>query len=271
MSDSIVLRQFCCLYLEAVPDDTVLIRWSHLISDETLKKLLEHLVHEARRRNITRKLRIDTTVVETNIHYPTDSVRVIARTVKKAKEVIPTLPGTPARDFSRSAERQLLWILKLGRTDKANGCKTSLSIPLRGRHLVKLQETDGGIITDVGILLSPTNDATLLEPSILAADRGFFSDANEQMAIACGVKRVALPAKGRRSEERKAHEMRRCLYRGPAGFTRCVFLGVIASNALFIARQLTTKPSPPRRSLTEKRDRIRRTTPLFKEQFRTRN
>jgi IS5 family transposase len=30
VSDSIVLRQFCRLYLEPVPEDTTLIRWAHL-------------------------------------------------------------------------------------------------------------------------------------------------------------------------------------------------------------------------------------------------
>jgi IS5 family transposase len=30
VSDSIVLRQFCRLYLQSVPDDTTLIRWANL-------------------------------------------------------------------------------------------------------------------------------------------------------------------------------------------------------------------------------------------------
>jgi IS5 family transposase len=32
VSDSIVLRQFCRLYLEAAPDDTTLIRWANTIA-----------------------------------------------------------------------------------------------------------------------------------------------------------------------------------------------------------------------------------------------
>ncbi len=34
--DSLVLRQFCRVYFEDVPDDTTLIRWANLITAETL-------------------------------------------------------------------------------------------------------------------------------------------------------------------------------------------------------------------------------------------
>jgi len=86
-------------------------------------------VREATKRKITRgrKLRIDTTVVETNIHYPTDStllqdgVRVITRTIKKAQELLPTLSGSLMRDYSRSVKRQVITILKFsnGKSDEA--------------------------------------------------------------------------------------------------------------------------------------------------------
>jgi len=373
VNDSISFRQFCRVYLETVPDDTVLIRWAQLISDDTLRKLHEHLVREATRRKITRgrKLRIDTTIVETNIHYPTDStllqdgIRVLARTVKKVKDLLPSISGSLTRDFSRSAKRQVQTIVKFTKstsdetktaakrayqhlcetarravtaakkvkdtlrqnTSKAAGSlletldtvvplienvidqtrqrvvhgqkvpaeeklvsifEPTTSIHRRGKrarptefgHLVKLQETEGGIITDVEVLFSPVNDTTLLEPSLknhialfgrppthLAADRGFSSDNNEETAITEGVKYVALPAKGKRTEERKAHErqrwfkhlnrfrvgieakisllkrrygLRRCLYREQAGFTRWVYLSVIAANAFSIARHLVT-------------------------------
>src|SRR3954467_2152709 len=36
VNDSLVLRQFCRVYLEKVPDDTVLIRWANTIGSETL-------------------------------------------------------------------------------------------------------------------------------------------------------------------------------------------------------------------------------------------
>ena len=93
VSDSLVLRQFCRVYAEHVPDDTTLLRWANLIQPATLHRLLDHVVGLARSLKVTRgrKLRIDGTVVATNIHHPTDStllydgVRVLSRTLAKAK------------------------------------------------------------------------------------------------------------------------------------------------------------------------------------------
>jgi IS5 family transposase len=68
VSDSIVLRQFCRLYLEPVPDDTTLIRWANTIGPETVASLNDQAVELARSLKVTRgrKLRVDSTVVETN-------------------------------------------------------------------------------------------------------------------------------------------------------------------------------------------------------------
>lgn len=96
VADSLVLRQFCRVYLEPVPDDTTLIRWANLIGPQTIEQLNERVVALARSLRVTRgrKLRLDSTVVETNIHYPTDSrllgdgVRVLSRLFRRAKEVI---------------------------------------------------------------------------------------------------------------------------------------------------------------------------------------
>src|SRR5262249_40718894 len=71
---SLVLRQFCRVNLERVPDDTTLIRWTNTIGPEALQSLNGRVVQLARSLKVTRgrKLRVDTTAVETNIHYPTD-------------------------------------------------------------------------------------------------------------------------------------------------------------------------------------------------------
>src|SRR3954468_13859968 len=75
VNDSLVLRQFCRVYLQPVPDDTTLLRWANLIGEQTLAILNERVVELARQLKVTRgrKLRVDTTVVPTNIHHPTDS------------------------------------------------------------------------------------------------------------------------------------------------------------------------------------------------------
>jgi transposase, IS5 family len=116
VADSLVLRQFCRVYTERVPDDTTLIRWANLIRPETLHHLLDHVVEQARQLKVTRgrKLRIDGTVVATNIHYPTDSsllndgVRVLSRTIGRAKQLLRDATGlgqAAFRDRTRSAKR----------------------------------------------------------------------------------------------------------------------------------------------------------------------
>ena len=96
VNDSLVLRQFCRVYLEKVPDDTTLIRWANTIGPETLRALNDRVVQLARSLKVTRgrKLRVDTTAVETDIHFPTDSgllgdgVRVVSRLLRRAKAVL---------------------------------------------------------------------------------------------------------------------------------------------------------------------------------------
>ena len=82
-----MLRQFCRVYLERVPDDTTLIRRANAIGPETIRALNDRVVQLARTLKVTRgrKFRVDTTAVETDIHFPTDSglvgdgVRVVSR------------------------------------------------------------------------------------------------------------------------------------------------------------------------------------------------
>src|ERR671933_1590476 len=96
VADSLVPRQFCRVYLEKVPDDTTLLRWAHVIAPATLAALNERVVALARRLAVTRgrKLRLDGTVVETTIHYPSDSslladgVRVLSRALRRARTVL---------------------------------------------------------------------------------------------------------------------------------------------------------------------------------------
>src|SRR5690348_4197454 len=92
VGDSLVLRQFCRLGLEPVPHHTTLMRWSNVVQPETMHRLLDRVTELARSLKVTRgrKLRIDSTVVATTIHYPTDStllfdgVRVLSRWAQHA-------------------------------------------------------------------------------------------------------------------------------------------------------------------------------------------
>src|SRR5215210_2503767 len=126
VGDSLVLRQFCRVGLERVPDDTTLLRWANLIRPATLERLLDHVVALARRLRVTRgrKLRVDSTVVETPVHYPTDSslladgVRMLGRLIRRARPAVAErLAGVrdAFRTRTRSARRQLQRIHRLTR------------------------------------------------------------------------------------------------------------------------------------------------------------
>ena len=123
VAESLVLRQFCRVYWQPVPDDTTLLRWANLIQPATLEQLLEHVIDLARKNKVThgRKLRLDATVVETNIHYPTDSgllgdgVRVLSRLLKTARKHLGAATSALFRDRTRSARRQVKQIADLTR------------------------------------------------------------------------------------------------------------------------------------------------------------
>jgi Transposase domain (DUF772) len=119
---SLVYRAFCRIDGERVPDAKTLIRLSQLLGPETLKPILERIVRLARQRRVTRgsRMRVDTTVVETNIHYPTDSslladgVRVLTRTMRR----VATRVGDEAlrgRDRTRSVARRVFEIVQRSR------------------------------------------------------------------------------------------------------------------------------------------------------------
>ncbi|GFN23397.1 hypothetical protein TAMC210_17140 [Thermanaeromonas sp. C210] len=92
VNDSIKWRRFCRIPLtHKVPHATTLIKLTKRCGPGVVEELNKALVQEAREKKIIRgkKLQVDTTVVEANIHHPTDAglladgVRVITRTVKK--------------------------------------------------------------------------------------------------------------------------------------------------------------------------------------------
>lgn len=96
VGDSLSLRQFCRLGRERVPERTTLLRWGRLLQPQTLQTVLDHSVHLAQRLQVSRgrKLRVDSTVVPTTIHYPTDSsllvdsIRTLGRLLRRARPLV---------------------------------------------------------------------------------------------------------------------------------------------------------------------------------------
>jgi IS5 family transposase len=119
---SLVYRPFCRIDGERVPDAKTLIRLSHCLGPDVLQGLVARLVDLARQRRVVRgrRLRVDTTVVETNVHYPTDStlladgVRVLTRTLKRLRTAA-TDGGVRLRDRTRSVARRVFTLTQLSR------------------------------------------------------------------------------------------------------------------------------------------------------------
>jgi IS5 family transposase len=96
VGDSLVLRWFSRVYFQSVPDATTVLRWLHTLRPETLHALNDRVVELAVQAKATkgRKLRLDATCVQTEIHHPTDSgllvdsVRVLSRFVQRAKGLV---------------------------------------------------------------------------------------------------------------------------------------------------------------------------------------
>jgi IS5 family transposase len=88
---NLVYRDFTRIGMGKVPDAKTLARIAQALGGEVIVELHRRLVEIAQEEGVIqgRKLRVDTTVVETNIHYPTDSsllgdgARVLTRTMKK--------------------------------------------------------------------------------------------------------------------------------------------------------------------------------------------
>src|SRR4051812_47740756 len=92
---SLVYRHLARVYFERVPDAKTLIRLSAVIGSEGLEAIHRRLLELACERRLIkgRQARVDTTVVETNIRYPTDSrllqdgVRVLTRGLKRIEAI----------------------------------------------------------------------------------------------------------------------------------------------------------------------------------------
>ena len=120
---NLVYRDFTRVGAAKVPDAKSMGRWGLALGPEEVNKIHERVVEIAREKQGVkgRKMRLDTTVVETNIHYPTDSnllgdgVRVLIRAMKRIGEIA-AQQGARLRDRSRSVKLRILEIGRIART-----------------------------------------------------------------------------------------------------------------------------------------------------------
>ena len=119
---NLVYREFTRVGSAKAPDAKTMGRWGVALGPEVVKQIHAKLVTIAQDNGLAqgRKMRVDTTVVETNVHYPTDSsllgdgVRVLIRTMKKITKIVGRA-GAELCDRSRSAKLRALEIARAAR------------------------------------------------------------------------------------------------------------------------------------------------------------
>ena len=125
---NLVYRQFTRVGAEKVPDAKTLGKLALALGPEIVEQLHQRVVGMAREKQIVRgrRLRLDTTVVETNIHYPTDSsllgdgVRVLTRTMKRIARITGRA-GTRLRDRTRTVGYRVMEIARASRSRVPQG------------------------------------------------------------------------------------------------------------------------------------------------------
>jgi len=147
--------------------------------------------------------------------------------------------------------------------------------PTEFGRLVRVQEAEGGLVTDIEVVDGKSDIPTLVPsvkrhidvfgrpPHLAATDRGYYSNAGVDTAAELGVCRVVVPKPGHRSRQRIELErerwfkrgrawrtggearisrlkntfgMRRARYRGSRGVERTAFWAGISNNLVAIGR-----------------------------------
>jgi IS5 family transposase len=114
---NLVYRAFTRIDAGDVPDAKTILKIARALGPDVIEQLHRQVIEVAKRAGVThgRRFRIDTTVVETNVHYPTDStllrdgMRVLTRTVQRASAVLGD-PSGRIRNRLRSVTRRVLII-----------------------------------------------------------------------------------------------------------------------------------------------------------------
>jgi IS5 family transposase len=125
---NLVYRDFTRVGGAKMPDAKTMGRWGLALAPQVIKQIHQRIVQIAQAKDVTqgRRMRVDTTVTETNIHYPTDSsllgdgVRVLIRTMKKITKIAGEA-GAKLRDRSRSVKLRVLDIARAARSKAKQG------------------------------------------------------------------------------------------------------------------------------------------------------
>ena len=121
IADGLTLRQFADFYCDPVPKHDAFNRGFNRLTPETLKAVNDLVVQAAVELGLEdgTKLRVDTTVVQTDIHHPTDNtllwdvVRVVTRLIGRLAKALELRRIKGFCDRTRSARRRMYEIQRM--------------------------------------------------------------------------------------------------------------------------------------------------------------
>jgi IS5 family transposase len=125
LNDGICFRWFTRFYSDSIPHYTTLQKAIKSIKDETWARINDVLVTYAKKKKVERgdSIRVDTTVVESNIHYPIDarflldSIRVLTRIMERCLQIMPEMNFAFAKRTRRS--KKLCYKIVMAKGSKA--------------------------------------------------------------------------------------------------------------------------------------------------------
>ena len=124
---NLVYRAFTRVGAGKTPDAKTMGRWGVALGPEVIEQVHRRMVRIAQEKRVIagRRMRLDTTVVETNIHYPTDStllgdgVRVLTRTMQNIAAIAGAV-GARLRNRTRSVKLRVREIAMAARAKVPN-------------------------------------------------------------------------------------------------------------------------------------------------------
>ena len=146
VSDSLHLRRFCRIALsERVPDESTIRKLVRRLGPEVIEEITRAVIANAttgERRFVARAARIDSTVVEADIRYPTDlglagdATKVLAREATAARELVGG-DGPRVRDRSRAVAQRLRRLNRTLAARTGQGKPTALRLTGEAGRLVE--------------------------------------------------------------------------------------------------------------------------------------
>lgn len=149
---NLVYRAFTRIDAGEVPDAKTILKIARALGPEVIEQLHRRVIDVAKRAGVThgRRFRIDTTVVETNVHYPTDStllqdgIRVLTRTMQRASTAL----GDPPRRVRNRLRSVMRRVLIIGYEARSPKTRTALVQSYR-----KLMATTRAVVRDAATMI----------------------------------------------------------------------------------------------------------------------